>query len=121
MTGAPNATAVISIVATEATGPGYLQVLPCGSRPGAYSNLNVDRRGQTIANLAIVRLDASGETCVYTQSGAHIVVDLQGYLADGAFNAAPGGCSTPASLRRGTRYPPVGEWRSMSNDLMSCR
>jgi glucose/arabinose dehydrogenase len=89
VSGEPNATAVISIVATEATGPGYLQVLSCGSRPGAYSNLNVDRRGQTIANLAIIRLDASGETCVYTQSGAHIVVDLQGYLADGAFSAAP--------------------------------
>ena len=88
---------MISIVATEEPARTILQALPCGSWPGAYSNLNVDRRGQTIANLAIVRLDASGETCVYTQPGADIVVDLQGYPADARVQCG-------ASV--GARHPP---------------
>jgi len=89
VTGRANGIAVLSVIATEATGPGYLQVLPCGATPGAYSNLNVDRPGETIANLAIVQLDANGTTCVFSQSGAHVVVDLQGYLDPAAFTVAP--------------------------------
>jgi len=89
VTGQANAIAVLSVIATEATGRGYLQVLPCGSPPGAYSNLNVGGPGETIANLAIVQLDSNGKTCVYSQSGAHVVVDLQGYLSASAFTAAP--------------------------------
>jgi len=86
--GDPNGLAVVSIVATETTEPGYLQVLPCGAAPGAYSNVNVDRVGQTIANLAIVQLDANGEACLYTQGGGHTIVDLQGYLNSATFTAA---------------------------------
>ena len=104
LTGQPNSTAVLSVIATESTGAGYLQVLPCNSSPGAYSNLNVDRRGETIANLAIVRLDARGETCVYTQGGAHVVVDLQGYLASSAFSADP---SRVLDTRTATSRTPV--------------
>jgi len=83
--GQPNGLAVISIVATGALAPGYLQVLACAASPGAYSNLNVDRAGQTIANLAVVQLDAAGEACIYTQGGAHLIVDLQGYLDPATF------------------------------------
>ncbi len=87
-TGRPNGLAVVSIVATESLGPGYLQALPCNAAPGAYSNLNVDRAGQTIANLAIVQLDGNGESCIYTHGGAHTIVDLQGYLNPATFTAA---------------------------------
>ena len=86
--GTPNGLAVVSIVATQSTGPGYLQALGCGAAPGAYSNLNVDRAGQTIANLAIVQLDAAGQSCVYSQGGAHVIVDLQGYLDPGSFTVS---------------------------------
>ncbi|MGA7756300.1 MAG: hypothetical protein WCA57_00505, partial [Ilumatobacteraceae bacterium] len=83
---------------TESRAPGYLQALPCAAAPGAYSNVNVDRAGQTIANLAIVQLDAQGESCVYTNAGAHVIVDLQGYLAPSSF--------TPVTQRlRDTRQP----------------
>jgi starvation-inducible outer membrane lipoprotein len=96
--GEPNGLAVVSIVATESRAPGYLQALPCAAAPGAYSNVNVDRAGQTIANLAIVQLDAQGESCVYTNAGAHVIVDLQGYLAPSSF--------TPVTQRlRDTRQP----------------
>jgi glucose/arabinose dehydrogenase len=88
--GEPNSIAVLSVIATEATAPGYLQVLPCSAPAGSYSNLNVNRVGETIANLVIVQLDGDGRTCVFTQSGAHVVVDLQGYLQPSAFTASPG-------------------------------
>ena len=86
--GQPSGLAVVSIVATEALGPGYVQALSCAASPGAYSNLNVDRAGQTIANLAIVQLDAKGESCIYTQGGGHLIVDLQGYLDPATFTVA---------------------------------
>ena len=86
--GRPNGLAVVSIVATETLAPGYVQALPCAASPGAASNLNVDRAGQTIANLAIVQLDANGESCIYTQGGGHLIVDLQGYLDPATFTVA---------------------------------
>jgi starvation-inducible outer membrane lipoprotein len=86
--GRPNGLAVVSIVATQTLAPGYLQVLPCAASPGAYSNLNVDRADQTIANLAVLQLDARGESCIYTQGGGHLIVDLQGYLDPATFTVA---------------------------------
>ncbi len=86
ISGRPGATAVVSLVATESTGPGYLQVLPCDAVPGATANLNTDAAGQTIQGLAFVRFGADGRACVYTQTATHVVVDLQGYVAGDAFD-----------------------------------
>lgn len=86
ISGRPNSTAVISVVATETTASGYVQVLPCGAAPGSYSNLNVDAAGQTRAGLAFVRFDATGTACVFTQAPTHLVVDLQGYLSASSFD-----------------------------------
>ncbi len=47
ITGAPNASGFVSIVATETAAPGYLQVLACDDDPEGTSNLNVDAPGQT--------------------------------------------------------------------------
>jgi hypothetical protein len=84
--GRPESTAVVSVVADATTGPGYLQFLPCGTTPGAVSNLNTDAAGQTVAGLAFVRFDTRGEACIYTQSATHVVVDVQGYLDVTAFS-----------------------------------
>ncbi|MCU1368606.1 MAG: hypothetical protein JWN39_4245 [Ilumatobacteraceae bacterium] len=84
--GRANSTGVVSLVATGTTAPGYLQFLPCGSVPGSSSNLNVSVAGETLAGLAFVHFDASGRSCVYVQQSEHVVVDLQGYLTDGAFD-----------------------------------
>ena len=52
---------VLNVTATEAAIPGYVQALPGGSAQfGQWSNLNLARGGQTIANLVIVPLDATG-------------------------------------------------------------
>jgi hypothetical protein len=83
--GRPDSTAVVAITATETSAAGYLQVLPCGDAPGGSSNLNTDRSGQTIAGLAFVHFDATGSACVHNQQSTDIVVDVQGYMAPGAF------------------------------------
>lgn len=86
ITGRPDATAVVSLVATESTGPGYLQVLPCDAAPGATANLNTDAAGQTVQGLAVIRFGADGRACVFTQHPTHVVVDLQAYLTPGTFD-----------------------------------
>ncbi len=89
ITGRADSTAVVSLTATQAVNEGFLQVLPCGAAPGGASNLNVDRPGQTIGNLAFVRFDATSRACVFTQTGTHLVGDIQGYLAPAAFDDVP--------------------------------
>ena len=84
--GQAGATGVVSLTATESSAPGYVQVLPCGAPPGTSSNLNIDAVGQTIAGVAFVHFDGSGTACLFTQAGTHLVADLQGYLAAGAFD-----------------------------------
>lgn len=86
ITGRPDATGVVSIVATETSGPGWLQVLPCGAAPGATSNVNFDRPNAIVNGLATVQFDANGTACVYTQASTHVVVDLQGYFSAAAFD-----------------------------------
>ena len=103
---------VMNVTAVDATGPGYVQVLPTGV-PGDYSNLNTDTTGQTIPNLTVVPIGADGSVTIYTQGGAHLLADVSGYfVASGAtkggrYVAAPrpvrifdsrGAVGTPAGL-----------------------
>ena len=87
--GRPNGTAMVSLVATDTSGPGYVQVLPCGATPGSYSNLNADAAGQIVAGSAVVQFDGAGRACVFTQNATHLVVDVQGWFVDGSFDDVP--------------------------------
>jgi hypothetical protein len=87
--GRPNASAFVSITAVDTAGRLFVQVLPCGSSPGATSNLNADSVGQTVSGAAVIRFDEQGEACVYVQASTHIVVDLQGYFSATAFDDVP--------------------------------
>jgi len=89
LTGRPDATALVSIVATDSTGPGYVQVLPCSATPGATSNLNVDRGGATVNTLTTVRFGSDGTVCLFARTATHLVADVQGYFASGAFDDVP--------------------------------
>jgi hypothetical protein len=84
--GRADSTAVVSLVATAAAGPGYLQVLPCGATPGATSNVNYDMAGASVSGLTTVQFGADGTACVYALRSAHIVADLQGYFEAGTFD-----------------------------------
>jgi hypothetical protein len=73
---------VVNVTATDATDSGYVQVLPTGqSAFGAFSNINL-RRGQTLPNLAVVPVGADGSITVFTERGAHVIVDVFGYFTN---------------------------------------
>lgn len=72
--------AVVNITVTLCAGPGYVTAWGGGDRPNA-SNLNYTT-GQTVANLAVVPLNADGEITVSPAvAGCHVVVDQQGWAA----------------------------------------
>jgi hypothetical protein len=70
---------VLNVTATEPTAPSFLTVYPDDvSRPTA-SNLNVVP-GQTVPNLVVVRVPASGVIDFYNNAGStHLLADVVGY------------------------------------------
>lgn len=84
--GRPNATGVVSLVATETSAPGFVAIVPCGASEPTTSNLNFDRAGMTVSALTFVRFDERGAACVFTSAATHVVADVQGYLAADAFD-----------------------------------
>jgi hypothetical protein len=73
---------VLNVTATDTTSFSFLTVWPTssGGRPNA-SNLNWDRRGQTVANLVYTALGTGGQVSVYNNMGsASVVVDVFGYF-----------------------------------------
>jgi sugar lactone lactonase YvrE len=103
--GAPASGSVaINVTVTGATGPGYLTVWPCGTKPLA-SNVNFSA-GQTVPNLVTTTLSAGGAVCFETtNASANVIADLQAY-APGAGSLA---ARTPARLldTRGGTGPDV--------------
>ncbi len=72
---------VLNVTMTEATAPGFVQVLPSGNTDiGSVSNLNVEAAGQTIANQVTVPVGADGAVSIYTQGGGHLIADVFGYF-----------------------------------------
>lgn len=69
-----------NVAIVDATGPGFVQLLPAGQRPGASSNVNATAPGQTVANAAITPLGAGGALTLYHRTGGHAIVDVTGYF-----------------------------------------
>jgi hypothetical protein len=69
---------VLNVTGTEASGPGFVTVWPCGSPRPTASNLNLVA-GATVANLVMAKVGAGGKVCLFTQSGTHLIADLAGY------------------------------------------
>lgn len=73
---------LVNITVTEPEAAGYLTAwVDCRSPRPATSNLNF-APGQTIPNLASVRVGSLGSICVYLSSPAHVIVDVVGYYSD---------------------------------------
>jgi hypothetical protein len=86
----------LNVTATEAARGGYVQALPGGSAQfGQWSNLNLTHGGQTIANLVIVPLDATGRVRLFTLGPSHLLADVMGYITDAAAPASSAGLFTP--------------------------
>ena len=115
---------VLNVTATEAVIPGWVQALPGGSAQfGQWSNLNLARGGQTIANLVIVPLDATGRVRLFTLGASHLIADVMGYITNTAAPASSAGLFTPIRPGRirdtrteGARVGPQGRI-TVSNPL----
>lgn len=83
-------TAVIGLVGTANTQPGFLQVAGEGVQLGTTSNVNLDRANTTSGSLVIAQFNQNGELPIYASHGqTDVVADIYGYLADGAFIDTP--------------------------------
>ena len=74
--------ALLNLTVTEPTGPGYVKVYPCGEE-NTVSNVNYVA-GQTVANLAAVKVAPGGDVCFKSFADTQLVVDLAGWYAPGA-------------------------------------
>ena len=93
--------AVLNVTATEATGVGFVQVAPAGQlTPGASSNLNIEAVNQTVPSQVIVPVGTGGAIDIYTQSGAHLIVDVSGYITDSSAPTSNAGLFVPVSPGR---------------------
>ena len=76
----PNTAMAIAanITVTESGGAGFVTAWPAGTARPLASNLNTTGAGQTVPNAAIVPL-GNDRLAVYIQSGAHLVIDVDGW------------------------------------------
>jgi hypothetical protein len=71
---------LINLTLTDAKAAGYATADKCSTLvpgPQAQSNANVSV-GRSVANMAVVPVDADGTFCVYTSSATRVIVDVQG-------------------------------------------
>ena len=71
----------LNVTVTGPTGPGYLTVFPCGTRPEA-SSLNYVT-GQTVPNAVIAPVSADGYVCFYSQADTDLLADVNGWFSGG--------------------------------------
>lgn len=71
---------VLTVTAVDATAPGYVTAWPSGLDRPTASNLNLFS-ANPIANQVIVPVGANGKVSLFTQSGAHLLVDVSGWFA----------------------------------------
>ncbi|HET7719696.1 MAG TPA: hypothetical protein VFK43_06995, partial [Acidimicrobiales bacterium] len=70
----------VNVTVTEPVGGGFLTTWPAGAQRPLASNLNF-APGQTVANLAVVKVGAAGRISIYNGGGAvHVIVDVAGWF-----------------------------------------
>ncbi len=72
---------VLNVTVTEAIGPGFVTVYPCGSARPDASNLNY-RTASTVPNAVIAKVGVGGKVCLFTNNGTHLLTDVNGYFRD---------------------------------------
>lgn len=121
--GAGTVTAVVlNVTATDSTGPGFVQVFPTGTGlAGTSSNLNIERAGQTIANLVVAPVGTGGKVTIYSQGGGHVLADVFGYFVDAA--SSTDGRYVPVSPSRllDTRTQPAGRLAANGSVALTVR
>jgi hypothetical protein len=70
---------VANVTAVDARGAGWFTVLAARTAMQVVSNVNVVAEHDTVPNHVISRISTAG-LAVYSQSGAHVLVDMAGYF-----------------------------------------
>ncbi|MGH9133383.1 MAG: sortase domain-containing protein [Ilumatobacteraceae bacterium] len=70
---------VANVTAVDARGAGWFTVLAARTPMQVVSNLNVVAEHDTVPNHVISRISTAG-LAVYSQTGAHVLVDMAGYF-----------------------------------------
>ncbi|HEX3089085.1 MAG TPA: hypothetical protein VHQ23_10545 [Ilumatobacteraceae bacterium] len=76
-----SAAVAANVTVTESGGPGFVTAWPASTTRPLVSNLNTVRAGQTVPNAAIVPLGAD-DLALFTQSGAQLIVDINGWYTN---------------------------------------
>lgn len=71
--------AIVNLGIIFPDGPGFATLYPCGTVPGT-SNLNHTSAGVVLANNAVTRLSPTGSLCIFTLTGADLILDVTGHL-----------------------------------------
>lgn len=88
--------AIVNVTVTGPRTAGFMTVFPCGTARPLASNLNF-QAGVDAANLVITSSDADGNICLYSDSVADVIVDVDG-LFNSVHHAAPFSTATTTPL-----------------------
>jgi len=79
--------AILNVTVTEASGPGFATVFPCGATQPTASSINFDA-GMTVANMVVSKIGDGGAVCIFASQGTQVIVDVAGYFpATTTFNS----------------------------------
>ena len=81
--------AVLNVTAIAAGDAGFVTVWPTGLSRPTVSSLNLTAIDQIRPNLVLVPLGEGGAVSIFSQSGAHVAIDVAGYFT-GASSSADG-------------------------------
>ena len=70
---------IVNVIAVRPDESGYLTLYPCDEDVPSTSSLNY-RRGQVVANSAILQLSGDGEICVFSSADVNVVIDVTSYI-----------------------------------------
>lgn len=88
--------AIVNVTVTGPRTAGFMTVFPCGTARPVASNLNF-QAGVDAANLVITSSDADGNICLYSDSVADVIVDVNG-LFNSVHHAVPFSTATTTPL-----------------------
>jgi hypothetical protein len=88
--------AIVNVTVTGPRTAGFMTVFPCGTERPLASNLNF-QAGVDAANLVITTSNADGTICLYSDSVADVIVDVNG-LFNSVHHATPFSTATTAPL-----------------------
>jgi len=69
----------LNVTATNAVGPGFVTVYPCGETQPVASSLNY-LGGQSVPNAVVARIGAGDTVCLFVSEATDLVADVDGFF-----------------------------------------